>query len=275
MRGSSLVWPAVLETLRPFIVTSSTGRTTEDLSPELQSLYREAGFRDTHVNFVLFVLDADGKLLRAVQPNVRPPAHRFDPESQGRDFKRQIDQLLDRLPLPKEPPSTRMKLKLPDVADGVRIYLSFGKNNINHYRTPTVEAVALTDEMKQALRYSEQARDVTAQELQPILEQFYPPAIMDGSGGFSGIKGTLKLKPAGKDDTHRYAIAEGKVTFIMDNHNRTTYTCTVYLALKYPNDLPEKFTLRGVAEGAVPKYNQQGQVVERVKMTAAIESRPE
>jgi hypothetical protein len=262
--------------LRPFIVTSSTGRTTEDLSDELQALYREAGFRDTHINFALFVLDADGKLLRSLQPTIRPPAFHFDPEGQGRDFQRQLEQLLSGLDLPKATSSRSSKLALPDVAgEGLRVYLTFGPNRINHYRTPTVEAVATTAELKEALQYPEKTREVPVAALKPFLEQMYPPAIMDGHGGFRSITGTLKIKPAGAKGKTRYATVEGKVQFVMDNRNRTTYTCTVALALTYKADAAAMQTLRGVAEGSVPKHNPQGQVVERVQMTAAIESRPE
>jgi hypothetical protein len=280
VRGSSLAWPDVLATLRPFIVTSSTARTTDDLPDELRGLYREAGFRDTHVNFVLFVLDADGKLLRWLQPVIRPPQFHFDPEAQGRDFKRQLDQLLDGLPLPRPDADAKPKLTLPDVSGdghpaGLRVYLSFAQNRLNHYRTPTVEALALSDEMKQALHYADTQKEVPVSALKPLLEQLYPPAIMDGSGGFRSITGTLKLKPAGAGSKHRYAVLEGKVQFLMDNRNRTTYACNVALVLAYPKDSTKILSLRGVAEGTVPKHNPQGQIVERIKMTAAIESRPE
>lgn len=246
---------------------------------DVYAVIKAAGMRHQHINLGLFALDADGKLTRSLNPEVRPGANRFDPESQGRDFKRQLDEMLDGLDLPHVAAKYPIKLTLPDVdgADqpaGVRIYLTFGKNRLNHYRTPTVEAVKFTDAMRVALKYPDKSRSVSADDLRPILEQFYPPAIMDGHGGCREIVARLTLSPAGADGGKRLALLKGEVDIELDNKNATRYAGPVTIALTYGEDGQLK-SMRGVGTWEFPKHNPQGQVVETIKMTAAIESRPE
>ena len=99
MRGSSLAWPASLDKLRPFIVTYWSGRTADDAPPEVGAVIDAASYRDKHINFALFALDADGKLLRSMIPTVRPGELAFNPETQGRAFRKQLDEMLDGLKL--------------------------------------------------------------------------------------------------------------------------------------------------------------------------------
>jgi len=91
-------------------------------------MYDDANFGTQHINIALVVLDERGRVLRASVPRVRPGDSRFDPEAQGRDFKRQLDELVKGLPLPKLEAPAKPKLTLPDLCtegkpNGVRIYL--------------------------------------------------------------------------------------------------------------------------------------------------------
>src|SRR5262245_40218612 len=94
VRGSSLVWPETLEALRPFILTWWSGRTVADMPKDVRAVNDAADFGTKHINIALVVLDSKGQFLRSSVPEVKPGANRFDPESQGRDFKRQLDDLL-------------------------------------------------------------------------------------------------------------------------------------------------------------------------------------
>lgn len=279
MRGSSLAYPAVLEMLRPFIVTYASARSAEDFPDDVRDLLGSPGQRPKNINLGLMVLDANGKLVRQMTPFVRPPAFHFDPEAQGKDFKRQIDKFLDGVPVPAFKPTERPKLALPDVRGkepltGVRIYLTFGPNRLNHYRTPTVEAVPTTKEVRESLRYPEQATALKAGALRSWLEQIYPPAVMDGKGGFERIDAALTLRPAGRHGAGRCALVEGDVKFALDNTTRITYQGKLAAVVEYLDDSAEPQRVRGVCECVFPKHNPQGQVVERIRMTAAIESRP-
>src|SRR5687768_13579612 len=100
VRGSSLVWPATLDTLRPFILTWWSGRTVKDMPADVRAVYHDADFGGQHINIALVLLDERGRVLRASVPRVRPGEFRFDPEAQGKDFKRQLDELVRGLPLP-------------------------------------------------------------------------------------------------------------------------------------------------------------------------------
>jgi hypothetical protein len=269
----------VLEKLRPFLVTYASARHVDDFPDDVREVIRSSGQRTNHINIGLFVLDANGKLLRHQTPFVRPPEFRFDPELQGRDFKRQINDLLEGLTLPANEGNPPIKLALPDVAGkeplaGVRIYLTFGANRLNHYRTPTVEAVATTNAMRKALSYPERARKLSAEDLRPWLEQIYPPAIMDGKGGFERIDGTFTLCPAGREGDSRQALLEGDVRFVLDNNSRIGYDGRLAVVLDYSDKSADAMRARGVCACVFPKHNPQGQVVERIRMTAAIESRP-
>lgn len=279
MRGSSLAWPASLDLLRPLIVTYWSGRTTDDMPKEVRDIVEASGLRNKHLNLALFALDADGKLLRSVIPNVRPPQFRFDPVAQGKDFQRQLEDMLDGLKLPHVVAKNPAKLTMPDVTGtdplaGVRVYLTFGTNRLNHYRTPTVEAVQFTDAMRKSLSYPDSERILTADNLRPLLEQFYPPAIMDGHGGCRRIDAKLILKPAGHEGNKRLALLHGDVDIVLDNDNRTRYHGPLSVVVTYAAENSAPQSLRGVGTWEFPKHNPQGQVVERIKMTAAIESRP-
>ena len=86
-------------------------------------------------------------------------------------FKNPIDQFLAGVPLPRAKNSVSPKLALPDVTGtaplaGVRIYLTFGANKLNHYRTPTVEAVPTTKALRDSLRYPMQPTSLKAEALQ-------------------------------------------------------------------------------------------------------------
>lgn len=266
--------------LRPFIVTYWSGRTTDDAPAEVASVIDAANFHHQHINLALFALDADGKLLRSLNPEVRPGRNRFDPESQGRDFHRQLDGMLQGLSLPKIKPAQPTKLTLPDVCGegplaGVRIYLTFGKNKLNHYRTPTVEAVPFDDAMRDALRFPEQSRTVSADVLRPMLQQFYPPAIMDGHGGCRRIDAKFTLTSAGADSKQRFALLTGPIAIELDNDNHTKYDGRLSMVVTYGRNDSAAESLRGVGNWEFPKHNPRGEVVERIIMTAAIESRPE
>ncbi len=268
VRGSSLAWPESLDVLRPFIVTWWSGRTVSDMPTDVRAVYDQADFGTNHINLALTVVDENGKLLRSTIPFVQPPAFQFDPAAQGRSFKSQLDALLKDLPLPKV--QTSPKLNLPDLTGfGVRLYLTFGSNRLNHYRTPTVEVVPMTGEQRKALSYSGQEHEINVADIQPWLEQMYPPAIMDGFGGFSKITGKLISSPAGQDKDYRYCLIKGDVNFELDNRGQSGYAGKLDLVLRYPLEGKELHSLRGVMVSEVPKGP------ELIPMTVAIESRPE
>lgn len=274
VRGSSLASPAVVEALRPFVLSWWSGRTVEDMPADVRAVHRDAGFRGEHLNLGLVALDSRGRVLRSYVPRVSPPAFGFDPEAQARDFRWQLEDMLFGLAVPAVKPGRPETLTLPDVScegrmGGARVYLGFSANRLNHYRTATVEAVKLAHAVRQELRYPESSRTLPLELLKPVLEQIYPPAVMDGHGGFRSISGTLRLIPEPAGAARRSAIVEGTLRFALDNAARTEYEGRLELAVEYGPEGPDPLSFRGVCECVVPKGP------EWIRMTALLESRPE
>lgn len=96
----------------------------------------------------------------------------------------------------------------------------------------------------------------------------YPPAIMDGKGGFRKIEGAFRLEAAGSDEKHRYAMLEGDANFVLDNAARSEYRGRLSVVVRYTPS-GDIYSLRGILETSVPKGP------ERIAMTATIESRPD
>ena len=278
MRGSSLVHPAVVELLRPYIVVTWNGRDADAMPKDVREVFEAGGFRQRNANIALFALDSRGKVVAARTPNVRPSAFAFDPEKMGQDFKKQLEDMLTAIAVPRNVP-IKKTLTLPIVSGtdplaGARIYLAFGRNNINHFRTPVVEAVATTEKLRAALRYPAQPKSISADDLKPWLEQLYAPAVMDGMGGFKEITGAFAMRPAGDDVKHRYAILSGEASFTLDNRTRTSYKARLTVAVRYDLEREEAIWLRGAGDMQFLRSDPQGRVVETVATKIAIESLP-
>ena len=279
MRGSSLSSPAALEALRPFIVAVWDGRPDDEMPSDVREVYEEARRTPRQTNILLCVLDSQGKLVRAFPPfpGQHPGSLGFDPQRMGNYLKEQIQQSTVGMKLPQV--AARTTLTLPDVEGtgqpaGVRIFVSFKANQIGQFRVPAVEAVPMRDSEREALRLPTGPRTVPAVTLRRWLEQFYPPGIMDGYGGFDRIAGSLQLTPAGTDTTARYAVLQGDVQFTLDNRNAAAYSGRVEILLEYGLKSDALAAVRGVMEGNFPREDRFGRANETVRMTAAIESRP-
>ena len=266
----------MVELLKPYIVAVWNGRNSDEMPNDVREVYEAGRFRQNHVNIALFVLDPSGRVRAAKVPDVHPPAFRFDPDEQGRDFKRQLDEMFATIEKPPASPA-RSSLTLPTFRGtgdfiGARIYLTFERNRIQHYRTPVVEAVRTTDALRTSLAYPSEKRILSASDLKPWLEQLYAPAVMDGMGDFREITGSFTLRSAGSDAHHRYAILSGEASFVLDDRARTSYVASLSVALKYAPATNDPVWLRGVGEMEFPRPSPPGQRPERVRTAIAIES---
>lgn len=284
MRGSSLANPVVIEALRPFIVCNWTGRSRDKEPDDVRAVMDQARAQMGRFgNLLLCVLDEQGRFVRAFSPfpgGSNPTGLGFHSDRMGQFLKEQLVTATAGMELPREVP-VKKTLTLPDVPDdgtlnGVRVYLSFSANKINHFRVPVVEVVPVSAAQWQPLRYPAGARELDAKVFRPWLEQMYPPAVMDGLGGFRSITGTLTIQPAGADREFRYAIVQGTIDFALDNEFAMRYQGPLELVLKYRHDSPDVATLRGTLTAKVPRQEFKGpRTVEYVTMTAAVESRPD
>lgn len=269
MRGSSLASPDVLELLRPCIVTSWNGRRLSDMPAEVKSVFEQGKLGGENVNIAFFVLSPDGKVLRAGIPFIQPGYFRFDPSAQGGDMVRQLKDFFKELSLPR-PSTVPREPVLPDLSvPGFRLFLTFGRNNLNHYRTPVIETVPLTAALMVALARPKTKKTLDAETLKPLLAMLYPPAIMDGMGSFRTLTGRFTLEPIAGEAA---AILTGTPTLTLDDRNRTSYTGPLELALRYP--VGKSFTARGIFTAPFPRWRPDGGIAETVTLTAALETRP-
>jgi hypothetical protein len=181
----------------------------------------------------------------------------------------------DSLPNPKSTPGALPTIDGPIHPAGVRIILSLGENRLGHFRVPVVETVKISDDQRSALAYSANPRTIKAQVLQSWLAQIYPPAVMDGHGGMRSISGELTWTPAGRDQSHRFATLRGSVRFELDNRERISYQGPLDLVLSYSQDNDSLETLCGILQTRFPRNDQRGHPVERVSMTATLQSTPD
>lgn len=275
MRGSSLSHPRVIAALRPFIVSVWNGRDERDAPREVRDALDDADLRGVETNLKLLVLDSKGRVRTSFSPfpGRNPASLGFDPDRMGRYLAGKIEAAWKALGSPPAPEAPA-KLALPDVKDGVRLYVKIDGGRTGHYRAPVVEAVAFSDAEREALAWPEAEREVEARSLRRWLCQVYPPAIMDGMGGLDEISGKLRLRPAGADERRRWATLSGRVRMTLDNDAETRYHVDVELALAYTRDSPRLASLRGAIEGTFNKPDRRGDGT-RMPITAAIESRPE
>ncbi|WP_394794003.1 hypothetical protein [Armatimonas sp.] len=259
----------MLELLKPFIVTSWNGRRLSDMPPDIKKVFEQGRLRGDNVNIAFFVLSPEGAVLRAGIPFVQPGYFRMDSAAMGADMVRQLKDFFQGLDMPPAPKIPR-EPTLPDLATpGFRIFLTFGRNNINHYLTPVIETLPLTPELAAALARPKATKTLDAAALKPLLSVLYPPAIMDGMGGFRTITGRFTLEPLPGEAA---ALLTGTPTFVLDDRNATRYTGQLELALRYPPGKP--LTARGTFTAPFPRFRPDGEITETVTLTAAFETRP-
>ena len=243
-------------------------------------MYDAARLPRRHSNIMAFVLNSQGEVVHVFDAlsSFGAGAPKLNQAGMTSDLKHHLERAKEKLSLPKLT-AKKTTLTLPDVdgsdpLSGVRVYLWFGENHLDHFRVPTVEAVAARAEERAALKWSDAAHPISARALERWLAQVYPPAVMDGMGGFASIGGELSWKPAGEAGEFRFATLMGTVTFEMDNRNRSRYEGPLELVLKYRTDRAEPVALRGVLDTSIPRQGPDGRVNERVRMLTTLESLP-
>jgi hypothetical protein len=274
MRGSSLSHPEVIQALRPYIVTSWTGRGEREMPPDVRELLRSTPI-EHGCNIALIVLDPEGRVVEAFRPfpGHTPQSLGFDPERMGAYLRDRILGASSRLRLPQvDPPGG---LRLPDVeGPGVRLFLTFRNEGRFHPTSgaPVVEAVSLTREEREALRRPEATRPLDAAALRRWLEQLYPPAVMDGPGGVKRVGGTLEVRPVDAAT----ALLRGRVRLVLHDSDETEYEGTLEAVLTYRDGSADLASLRGVFEASIFRQDRPpGRRVHETRLLAAIESRPE
>lgn len=261
VRGSSLSHPRVAEALRPFIVAFWGQHADEPLPEDVLPLYEASGRVGSNVR--CFVLDSGGRLLHSFNgfpANMGNPLA-FSPEEYAAYFAGEITRGAGRLPLPEEEPA----LKLPDVKDGVRLFVRLPRRQ-DSYGYPVVETVENRDEWK-LLAAPDTSREIEARRLSRWLSLCYPPGVNEQLEPFKTVRGTLTLRPAGKDR----AILSGPVRMALSETDYELFEGTFEAVLTYT----PKLTLRGVVDGRYWRFDPPRNRWMEWKLAAAIESRPD
>lgn len=267
MRGSSLSDPKVIDALRPFIVTSWNQHNDESTPKEIQSLL-DAESPGRGSNSHCFILDSGGRLVHpfnAFPPLTRGPAQPTN-ESVAY-FAAEVARGAEKLKLSKDAYKNHA-VTLPDAARGVRLFVRLPDSRMsNAYRSPVVETVEDKGEMKFLAR-PESERTIDAAALSRWLKLCYPGGVNEQIGPFDTVEGTLTLKSAGTDT----AVLSGKIKMASRERADHPFEGTFEAVLTYKGDA---VSLRGVVDGAYPRFDQPRQKWMDWKLVVAVESRPE
>ncbi len=253
-------------------MTHWNGNRMEKMPAEIRKMCERARATGKPEPILLFFHDPEGRLVKTVSPVVHELIE------QRRPLDTMYEKLLGELKSiaketkASESASLKAALHLPDVADGVRIYLKVkaGNRRPGNYLVPAVEAVAANSNEKGALAWPSRSTQVDAARLSRWLEQVYPPAIMERTGKVTAVSGSLTLSPVASDRT---AILKGEAELTLDDGRDSRYRVAVEAVLTYGTDGDTYRSLRGVCRGTYSRREGGGTV--SMEMTVAIESRPE
>ena len=264
VRGSSLSHPRVIEVLRPFIVAFWGQANNEAIPQDIQPLYDASGRRGGS-NVRCFVLDHQGKLLHWFNgfPGNNPNPMRYSTDEYATYFADEIS----RAAVPLKAKVRASELKLPDVKNGVRLFIQLPEQR-GSYRAPVVEVVENKAEWE-TLRYPKRARELNAQELSRWLGLCYPAGVNEQLEPYDLFQGTLSLEPAGKS----HAILSGKIRLGLSDGEDFPFEGTLEALLTYKRN--KVSSLRGVISGLYRRHDRVHNRDMHWKLTAAIESRPE
>jgi hypothetical protein len=274
-----------VDLLKPFILTAAHSGKADlgDLEPAVREVFtRSALSKDPkRFNVFMFVLDPRGRVVHEFHglPGGRKTA------APGRsNHQVEINKARARLELPEAKPQ---KVEgppkgLPDLKPlasggpaGVRLFIrQDDRSNPLFSKLPVVEVVAMKRDDWKPLAFAPGGKDVEAEVLKSSLVWLYPAGIRaaDEQKRFQKFSGTLKLEPAGSTDRFRHALLRGKVRLGKGGDSESAFEGELEAVLTYRRDAAEVLSVRGVVEG-VYLYRARG--TSRVKLRAAIESRPE
>jgi hypothetical protein len=270
----------VLKLLDPFVITTANyGLHDEPLSvleKGVREIYANSDFyknlKGLSTNTFLFVLDHEG----------RPVDQFAGGAGRSGDCYERLVTACRKLVLPRLPAKQVANLSaLPDLSaspsglpGGLRLFIRLGPTKLPaSTKLPIVEVVPMKAEEWRPLALPTEVTEIAADHLKDTLVWLYPAGIRtaDESNRFQAFTGTLKLEPAGADKEHRYALLRGAVKASKGSDRQSTFEGTLELVLTYRLDSPQVKSVRGVVSGDFI-YRTGG--IERMPLTAAIESRP-
>lgn len=285
MARGSLATPAVVDLLRPFLITAAHSGKDDlaDLEPAVRDVFtKSAVFKDPNrFNVFMFILDQEGRVVHEFHGlpgggrSAVPGRSDHQAEIQKARVKLKLSEVkaqqADR-PLKGLPD---LKVLQPGVPAGVRLFIrQDDPSNSVFSKVPVVEVVPMKGDDWKPLAFAPKGTEIGADVLKSWLVWLYPAAIRaaDEQKRFQKFSGTLKLEPAGSDEKFRYALLRGNVRLAKGGDTESAFEGEFEAVLTYRPDAPEVQSVRGVVEGT---YLYRARGTSPQKLRVAIESRPE
>jgi hypothetical protein len=285
MARSSLASPAVVDLLRPFVVTATHCGTDDlaDLEPTVREVFTRSDLSKdpNRLNVFMFVLDPQGRVVHEFHGL---PGGRRSVVPGRSDHQAEIQKARAKLELPEvEAQSSDGALKgIPDLKAvnsgapaGVRLFIRQDEPGNSVFSTlPAVEVVPMNADDWKPLAFTPNVTEIEAEVLKRWLVWVYPAGIRaaDEQKRFQKFSGALKLESAGSNDRFRYAILRGKIRLTKGNDRESAFEGELEAVLTYRHDPGQVQSLRGVVEGT---YLYRTRETSREILRVAIESRPE
>ena len=275
MRGGHLSNPAVVKLLQPFVVTSWHGSGLSDMPAEVKQVYTGSDV-SKESNVFAFVLNQRGRLVHSFKGLQGR-------RKTGSSYEQEITKARSKLNLSEKSLTGVGKhpLKLPDLTEsdtgrpaGIRLFVQHERDSIRS-RVPVIEVVPMTSKLWDALSLpdSDTVKELEAETLRSWLVQMYPAGIRtsDQKQPFRTVTGTLRLKRVASDKQFTYALLFGNVR-LSKGKEKSALEGTLEAVFTYHRGTDKVHSVRGVFEGT---YIYRVRRTQRLKLTTAIESRPE
>ncbi|MEQ1859566.1 MAG: hypothetical protein ABMA13_06495 [Chthoniobacteraceae bacterium] len=246
-------------------MTSWSGNTDlrdpKGMPPEVAKVHAAAAGTIVKGNIKCFILTPDGEVEAVFNafPNNDVSTFGFNSDEAGRFFADSVRHFASELKIPETANDTS-RLALPTtLQDGTpadaRLLLHISpRSQPSQYRAAVAEPLRLGPELRAALSAAKDAsRTVAASSLAPVLNHFYPPAIMQNTGRISAVSGDLALTPIGANRDGAWAKLTGTATLTLDDGADTKFPVLVD-ALVVTDAASGAFkSVRGILEGTCPK----------------------
>jgi len=205
MARGSLASPAVVDLLRPFIITAAHSGEEDlaDLEPAVREVFTKSDLSKdpNRLNVFMLVLDSQGRVVHEFHG--LPGGGRAAVLGRS-DHQAEIRIARAKLKLPEEKPQKADgPLKgLPDLKGqaghpaGVRLFIRQDDPSNSHFsQVPVVEIVSMKADEWKPLSFPPRAREIEAESLRSWLVWLYPAGVRtaDEQRRFQKFSGTLKL----------------------------------------------------------------------------------
>lgn len=282
MRGHALIDPEVVALLQPYIVTHWHGHRDSPMPAVVREELADRRLHDRREsNVFLLVLDRTGRRVHTFDGF--PPRERNLIDY----YLHELSTAGERLGLRGRPSTERPAVHLPGLPEGetrrgARVLVTFDEDRMRAYRAPVVEVAGLDDEVWQALVPGESSRTLDASLLAPVLSGIYPPGVMERTNPrtkhpyrIAKVAGSLTLRPAGSDDSLRYAILSGPIVLTDEGPDDFSFGGDLEIVVALSKTDGRVAWIRGSFDGRYPRADPHHDDVRSIRLTAAIESLPD